>query len=115
MIFGQSIVRIRAGQRTTRGGDTVEDWSPEAVTRRLIGGVSVQPNFQNEDTDNGGSITRATGYRVLTPPGKAPDIRSTDRIEYRGEVHAVTGEVAYWPDPHGADHIEFTMTAWKGA
>ncbi|MCY4726701.1 hypothetical protein NYO98_10465 [Nocardioides sp. STR2] len=114
MIFGQSVVVIRAGERESRAGDIVADWSPSAVTRRLIEGVSVQPNFQNEDTDAGG-ITRSTGYRVLTAPGATPDIRSTDRIEYRGEVHVVSGEVAFWPDPHGADHIELTMTAWKGA
>lgn len=113
-IFGQSVVRIRAGVRTTRGGDIVADWSDDAVTRVLIDRMSVQPNFQREETDAGG-ITRITGYRLLSAPGTTPDITALDRIEYRGEVHGVVGEVAYWPDPHGHDHIEFVMTAWKGA
>ncbi len=113
-IFGQSIVRIRPGTRTTRGGDTVEDWSTDAATRVLIERLSVQPNFQHEETEDTRDV-RATGYRVLSEPGTTPDILATDRLEYRGVVHAVTGEVALWPDPHGADHIELTMTAWKGA
>lgn len=113
-IFNQTLVRIRAGSRTTRGGDTVEDWSPDAVTRITVPDVSVQPNFQNERDDDEGT-TRATGYRVLSAPGTTPDITALDRLEYRGQVHVVTGEVAYWPDPHGMDHVEFTMTAWRGA
>lgn len=114
MIFRQAVVRIRAGTRTSRGGDVSEDWSPGAVTRVLIEGVSVQPNFQTEDDAEGRNV-RATGYRVITQPGDAPDITGRDRIEYRGTTHAVSGEVAYWPAPDGRDHIEFSMTEWKGA
>ena len=113
-IFGQSVVRIRPGTRTTRGGDAIEDWSPAAVTRVLIDRLSVQPNFQREDVGDIRDL-RATGYRVLSEPGTTPDIKATDRLEYGGTVHAVVGDVARWPDPHGHDHIEFAMTAWKGA
>ena len=114
MIFNQTLVRIRAGTRTTRGGDVELDWSPAAVTRTLITDVSVQPNFQRED-EAGQTPTRATGYRVISAPGTTPDITALDRLEYRGALHAVSGEVAYWPDPHGRDHIELAMTGWKGA
>ncbi len=38
----------------------------------------------------------------------------TDRIEYRGDVYEVDGEVAYWPDPQGEDHIEMTIVQYTG-
>ena len=113
-IFGQSLVRVRAGQRTTRAGDVVTDWSPDAVTRVVISGLSVQPNTQAEVVNEGGDV-RVTGYRVITEPGNVPDVTALDRLEYRGIVHAVSGEVAFWPDPHGMDHLEFTITEWRGA
>lgn len=111
-IFGQAVDRLRPTTRTTRAGDEVEDWANP--TRTPIDRLSVQPNYQNEATD-GDRDMRASGYRVLTEPGHVPDIEGTDRIEYRGKVHVVTGEVALWPDPHGLDHVEFTMTEFKGA
>ncbi|MFT4288170.1 hypothetical protein [Nocardioides sp.] len=114
MIFNQSVVRVRAGTRLTRAGDEVADWSDGAVSRVLIERLSVQPNIQQEAVD-GTADTRITGYRVLSEPGTTPDITALDRLEYRGQAHAVTGDVAYWPDPHGDDHIEFLMTAWEGA
>lgn len=113
MIFAQSLVRVRAGTRTTRGGDVIEDWSPDAVTRVVIPRLSIQPSFQREDVTDVRDV-RSTGYRVLSEPGTTPDILATDRLEYRG-TNVVVGDVAYWPDPHGHDHIELTMTAWKGA
>lgn len=115
-MFSQSVTVVRAGARTTRAGDVVADWSPDAVTRVLVERVSVQPNFQQETGPDGLVVeVRATGYRVLSEPGRTPDVRGTDRVEYRGVVHAVVGEVAFWPDPHGQDHIEFGIAEWRGA
>lgn len=113
-LFGQSVIRIRPGERVTRGGDVLADWSEGAVTRVLVDQLSVQPNVQTEVVGDSRDV-RMTGYRVLSQPGTTPDILSTDRLEYRGVVHVVAGDVAYWPDPNGSDHIEFAMTTWTGA
>lgn len=112
-IFRQTVTVIRAGTRTGRGGDVIEDWSPAAVTRTPVDRLSVQPNTQGEDAEVGG-VVRFTGYRILSEPGTTPDITGLDRIEYRGVVHVVNGDVAYWPDPQGRDHVELVMTAWEG-
>jgi len=113
-LFGQTLVRVRAGVRTDRGGNTVADWSAGAVTRETIDRVSVQPSSQTETTD-GVSTVRITGYRVLSEPGTVPDITALDRIEYRGVTYTVEGEVAHWPDPDGDDHVEFGMRRIGGA
>lgn len=113
-IFGQSVVRIRAGVRTNRAGDQVADWTPAAVDRLAVDRLSVQPSTQVEEVD-GVSDVRITGYRVLSEPGTTPDVTGLDRIEYGGHVYAVQGEVALWPDPDGADHIELRMRRVEGS
>lgn len=113
-IFGQTIVRVRAGSRTDRGGNTVTDWSDAAVTRVPFDRMSVQPSSQSETTDEVATL-RISGYRVLSEPGTTPDITALDRIEYLGHTFAVDGEVALWPDPDGDDHIEFGMRRFGGA
>lgn len=113
-IFAQSFVRLRAGERVDRGGNTVEDWSPAAVTRLTVERVSVQPNTQSE-VISGIANVRVTGYRVLTEPGNVPDITALDRIEFGPHTYKVDGEVAHWPDPDGDDHIEFVMKRVGGS
>lgn len=113
-IFGQSLVRVRAGERTDRGGNKVADWADDAVSRVLIDRVSVQPSSQTERVDEVSNV-RTSRLRVLSEPGTTPDITGLDRIEYRGDTWAVTGDVAYWPDPGGMDHIEFVMTLVRGS
>ena len=110
-IFNQAVTRLRPTTRTTRGGDEVSDWS--SPRRDAIDGLSVQPNASRQDGDDTG-VLRITGYRVLSRPGHVPDITGHDRIEYRDRVYRVDGDVALWPDPHGRDHIEFTMTTYEG-
>jgi len=113
-IFGQTIVRVRAGVRTDRGGNESADWSAAAVTRETFDRVSVQPSSQTETTDQVSTV-RISGYRVISEPGTTPDITALDRIEYRGHTFAVEGEVALWPDPDGDDHIELGMRRIGGA
>ncbi|MDX2694953.1 hypothetical protein [Streptomyces ipomoeae] len=115
MFFHDSVVRVRAGTRTSRGGDTVKDWSAGAVSRLAVGQLNIQPASQSEQTD----ATRTaviTGWRVQSEPGTAPDITAADRIEWRGMVLEVKGEVAEWPDPltGAVHHIEFTMDRATG-
>lgn len=114
-MFNQSAVRVRAGTRTDRGGNTVKDWSEGAVDRLTVTGLNIQPNTQNEDTDATRSAV-ITGYRVQSAEGTAPDIAAADRIEWRGETFEVQGEVAAWPELFAdtVHHIEFTMLRATG-
>src|SRR5688572_27432892 len=105
-MFNQSAVRVRAGERTDRGGNTVKDWSPSAVDRLTVTRLNIQPNTQEETAD----ATRnqvITGYRVQSAEGTAPDIQATDRIEWGAETFEVQGEVAHWPQlfADGVHHV----------
>lgn len=116
-MFFDSIVRVRAGQRTDRGNpdSTVPDWSPDAVSRVTVTDVNVQPNTQDEATDPTRNAV-VTGWRVQSAPGTAPDVTALDRIEWRGLLLEVEGEVAQWSDPTDGSphHIEFTMKRATG-
>ncbi|GAA1406261.1 hypothetical protein GCM10009639_53920 [Kitasatospora putterlickiae] len=115
VIFHQRVVRVRAGTRTDRAGNTVADWSPGAVSRLTVERLSVQPAVQMEHTepDRTGVIT---GWRVLSAPGTAPDVRAGDRIEHDGLLCDVVGEVARWPHPisGGVHHVEWQMRRSTG-
>jgi len=113
VIFNQSAVRVRAGVKTDRGGNTVPDWANpnrEAVTR-----LNIQPHSQAEEAD-GQRNAVITGYRVQSAEGTRPDIRASDRIEWRGQLYEVDGEVAEWPDlfSDNVHHIEFVMVRATG-
>jgi hypothetical protein len=115
VFFFDSVVRVRAGTRTDRGGNTVEDWSDGAVSRLTVGQLNIQPTSQVETTD----ATRTavvTGWRVQSEEGTAPDITARDRIEWNGMTLLVEGEVAPWSDPlvDGHHHTEFTMVRATG-
>lgn len=115
MFFFDSVVRVRAGTKTDRGGNTVLDWSPSAVSRATVGGLNIQPASQMESTDPTRTAV-VTGWRVQSEPGTAPDIRAADRLEWRGLTLEVDGEVGEWPDPLTGQphHIEFTMKRSTG-
>jgi len=114
-VFHQSIIRVRAGVRTDRGGNEVPDWAPGAVDRKVITPVSVQPASQAEDVE----VSRAsalTGWRVISAPGTDGDVTSRDRIEWDGMTLEVVGEVGrYLGFQHGdTHHIEFVMQRATG-
>ena len=115
MFFFDHVVRVRAGTRTDRGGNQIEDWSPGAVNRLQVDRLNIQPTSQSEDQD----ATRTavvTGWHVQSDEGDRPDITAADRIEWRGMTLKVQGEVAEWPDPltDTVHHIEFTMARATG-
>lgn len=114
-MFDQAFVRVRAGETTDRGGNTIADWSPGAVSRLLVEDVSIQPNVQDESTDPTRTAV-VTGWRVLSEPGTDADIRADDRIEWDGMTLEVDGEIARWPDPldGGVHHFELSMTRSTG-
>ncbi|WP_432027459.1 hypothetical protein [Streptomyces sp. 1222.5] len=118
-MFNQTAVRVRAGEKTDRGGNTVPDWSASAVSRLTVTGLNIQPNspanVASETVDEQRDAV-ITGYRVQSAEGTSPDIRATDRIEWNSQTFEVDGEVATWPDlftdtPH---HIEFSMVRATG-
>ncbi|MFF7259471.1 hypothetical protein ACFZCL_04145 [Streptomyces sp. NPDC008159] len=115
MFFFDSVVRVRAGTRVDRGGNTVEDWSDGAVSRLSIGQLNIQPASQTETQDATRNAV-VTGWRVQSEEGTAPDITARDRIEWDGMVLTVQGEVAKWPDPVSGSphHTEFTMVRATG-
>lgn len=115
MFFFDSVVRVRAGTKADRGGNTVPDWSESAVSRLPVDRLNVQPNSQAEDTDPTRTAV-ITGWRVQSEEGTRPDITAVDRIEWRDMVLTVEGEVAEWPDPITGEvhHIEFTMSRATG-
>lgn len=115
VFFDQTVVRVRAGTRTDRGGNQVPDWSDGAVSRLTLQRVSVQPASQSETTDPTRTAV-VTGWHVQTEPGTDPDVRAADRIEWNGLACDVVGEIARWPDPLGGTvhHAEWDMRRATG-
>ena len=115
IIFVDSLTRLRAQTRTTRGGDTVPDWSVEPDSL-VITDVSVQPSSQLEE-GTAFSSTRSELWRVLSQPGTNPDVQALDRVIFDGHTFDVDGDVARWPDPHrgGVHHVEFAIRREQGA
>ncbi|MFJ9740817.1 hypothetical protein [Streptomyces sp. NPDC101166] len=114
-MFHQTIVRVRAGTRTDRGGNDVTDWSSGKVARLPVARVSVQPATQTEAND----ATRSqavTGWQVISAPGVDADIRAGDRIEWGGMTLDVVGEVGRFMDfvDSSTHHIEFVMRRSTG-
>ncbi|WP_050515045.1 hypothetical protein [Streptomyces rimosus] len=114
-MFHQTIVRLRAGQRTDRGGNTVPDWSPDKVSRLPVASVSVQPTTQTEQADPTRTAV-VTGWQVITAPGVDADIEARDRIEWNGMVLEVAGEVGRYSDflSNATHHLEFVMRRATG-
>ncbi|MBT2477645.1 hypothetical protein [Streptomyces sp. ISL-94] len=115
MMFNQSAVRIRAGTRPDRGGNSIPDWSSGAASSLTVTGLNIQPASQTESVDEQRTAA-VTGYKVQSAPGTAPDIRAADRIQWGGLLYEVDGEVGVWPQlfsdtPH---HIDFLMVRATG-
>ena len=114
-MFHQTIVRVRAGTRTDRGGNTVPDWSPAKVSRLPVPSVSVQPATQTEASDAIRSQV-VTGWQVISAPGVDADIQADDRIEWGGMTLEVVGQVGRYLDftDSSTHHIEFVMRRSTG-
>ena len=91
---GETVTRLRAPLVTDRYGNLVRDW--EQAERLDIPGCGVAPRTSDEETEQGrqGVIV---GIAVYAPTGT--DITPHDRMEVRGEVWEVVGEVADWRSP----------------
>jgi len=96
---GETVVRLRASLVEDRYGNLVRDW--EQAERLDIPGCGVAPRTSDEETEQGrqGVIV---GIAVYAPAGT--DISPHDRMEVRGEVYEVVGEVADWRSPYTGWH-----------
>ena len=114
-MFHQTIVRVRAGTKPDRGGNTIPDWAADKTVRLSVSQVSVQPATQTEEND----ATRSqvvTGWQVISAPGVDADIQAKDRIEWGGMTLEVIGEVGRYADfgDGSTHHIEFVMRSATG-
>lgn len=115
MMFNQFAVRVRAGAKTDRGGNTIPDWSPDAVDRLPLDRLNIQPSIQQESIDEQRNSV-VTGWHVQSEEGTSPDITAVDRIEWDGMLLEVDGEVAKWPElfTDGVHHIELDLKRATG-
>jgi hypothetical protein len=92
-MIGETVTILRAGAPTTdRYGNEV----PGADVRIDVQGCAVAPR-QEGDVSDGGRQGVIVGTTVYFPPGT--DVRSTDRLEVRGEVHTIEGDPGRWVSP----------------
>lgn len=114
-MFHQTIIRVRAGTKLDRGGNTVPDWSSGATSRLPVSRVSVQPTTQTEQNDATRSAV-VTGWQVISAPGVDADILAGDRIEWGGMTLEVVGEVGRYLEfgDGSTHHIEFVMRRATG-
>ena len=96
---GETVTRLRAPLVADRYGNLVPDW--DNPDRLDIPDCGVAPRTSDEETEQGrqGVIV---GITVYAPPGT--DILPSDRMEVRGEVWEVVGEVADWRSPYTGWH-----------
>lgn len=80
------------------GNTTSTDWSNP--TRTEVPGCSVQPAPATAYTVDRDTFT--TRHQVYMPPDT--DVRSNDRVEWRGDTYDVDGDVLRWDFP-GLSHL----------
>lgn len=92
--YGETVVILRAPLVTDPYGDQVSDW--DAAVRTDSPGWGFAPRGGDERQDNNAPtvIVGLTGYG---PPGA--DVLPTDRMEVRGQVYKVLGEIGEWRSP----------------
>lgn len=105
--------------KMVRGRYTSEetpDWEQEPDRFPLPYPVSVQPASSTEGDPDRPAVT--THWVLIGPPGRDPDIRSSDRIETGfGEVLSVDGAVARFPHPTrvgAVHHVEVPLKRVTG-
>jgi head-tail adaptor len=102
-MFHDTVTVVRPALTQDRYGNEVSDWA--TATRTAVADVAVLPTSQVEDA-TGARVSLTTGWRLYSKPGTEPDVRASDRVEWRGFTLEVVGEVARWPHPlrRGAVH-----------
>lgn len=103
-----TVTRLRPTMTESRGKE-VPDWTnPD---KRVIHGCSMQPASTSLSTD--GRILGISDYYTLFTPSDA-DIKTGDRISYRGDVYEIVGDVRVTPTACRLDHIEISLRRYSG-
>lgn len=105
----QSITRLRAGQKNSRG-TIIPDWSnPNTLT---LSPVSVQPSASSVSLD--GRVLGVTdSYTVYC--NLDADVLVGDRIVFENNTYTVDEEPRVWNSPTGrVSNKQFTMIRYKG-
>lgn len=103
-----TVKRIRPGTKTLRGS-TVPDW--DNVDTKDIGGCSMQPATTSLSTD--GRVMGILDEYTLFAPAEA-DIMAGDRVQFRGNVYEIDGDVRPQPAALRLEHIEIRLRSYKG-
>lgn len=102
----ETLAIVRGSTTTDPFGDVTG-----TVTEIPVEGCSVQPRGSSENTDLRNTVI--SGYTVWAPAGS--DVRSTDRLRWRGQMYAVEGDAGLWTDDAGAEHhIQFAIQRVTG-
>jgi head-tail adaptor len=116
--FTETIVRLRAPQRTNSDGLPVvqRDWTD--TSELTVIGVNVQP-LSSREAVAGDARTVTTTLVLITRPRSDVDITVGDRILWQGRTLEVVAEPEKWPAPGGGvDHVEAILQSappWPGA
>lgn len=105
----QSITRLRAGQKNSRG-TIIPDWSnPNTLT---LSPVSIQPSASSVSLD--GRVLGVTdSYTVYC--NLDADVLVGDRIVFENNTYTVDEEPRVWNSPTGrVSNKQFTMIRYKG-
>lgn len=93
--LGETAVIVRAQLADDGYGNNVRDWSTATRTDSPGWGFAPRPGDENTTDRSQGVIVGLTGYN--TSPDV--DLLPTDRMEVRGQVYEVVGEVGVWRSP----------------
>lgn len=95
-LMTETVARLRGVAEVDpySGEETTTDWS--TPDRLDLSGSSVQPEQGSEETFDRDMVTRR--WRLWHHDPEA-DVHARDRIEHRGEVYEIDGEVLRWRHP----------------
>jgi hypothetical protein len=96
LIFNQPLVRLRAEATTDRYGNTVPgSWDdPErfAIGLWAIDAGDTSERIENRDSSVVDYTARRRGDISLA-------LKTSDRVEWRGEAYTIVGDIRYQPGP----------------
>ena len=104
----QIVYRLRPGIKQERGSD-IPDWSTS--NRLMICGCSVQPASTTLSQD--GRVLGVSEYLTAYLPETA-DVKAGDRIEFEGDVYAISGEPKKWKGAGNLSNIQLNLSRWTG-
>ena len=92
--YGETAVILRAPLVDAGYGNQERDWDNATPTESPGWAFAPRPGDETTTSDSPSVIVGLTGYG---PPGA--DVLPTDRLEVRGDVYEVEGEVGEWRSP----------------